>query len=224
MADKNSKYLDNNGVLYFWQKIKELVTKNKVTKTSELTNDSGFITSADVPAGVEASNTVPTMNGEASVGTEVKFARGDHRHPTDTSRASATDLTNHTGNTTIHVTASDKTNWNGKANKATTLAGYGITDAMTEEEITQAINDAIGSITGISFEVVSELPATGESGKIYLVSHGPDGGAQNQYDEYIYYNNAWEKIGSTDIDLSNYWSMDNLVAITNGEIDNIVAQ
>ena len=75
MADKNSKYLDNNGVLYFWQKIKELVTKNKVTKTSELTNDSGFITSADVPAGVEASNTVPTMNGEASVGTEVKFAR-----------------------------------------------------------------------------------------------------------------------------------------------------
>ena len=222
MADKNSKYLDNNGVLYFWQKIKELVTKNKVTKTSELTNDSGYITSADVPAGVEASNTVPNMDGEASVGTEVKFARGDHRHPTDTSRASATDLTAHTSNTTIHVTASDKTNWNGKANKATTLAGYGITDAMTEEEITQAINDAIGSITGISFEVVSELPATGESGKIYLVAHTH--GAQDQYDEYIYYNGAWEKIGSTDIDLSNYWSMDNLVAITNGEIDNIVAQ
>ena len=222
MADKNSKYLDNNGVLYFWQKIKELVTKNKVTKTSELTNDSGYITSADVPAGVEASNTVPNMDGEASVGTEVKFARGDHRHPTDTSRASATDLTAHTSNTTIHVTAEDKTNWNGKANKATTLAGYGITDAMTEEEITQAINDAIGSITGISFEVVESLPSTGESGKIYLVAHAH--GAKDQYDEYIYYNGAWEKIGSTDIDLSNYWNMDNLVAITNGEIDTIVAQ
>lgn len=222
MADKNSKYLDNNGVLYFWQKIKELVTKNKVTKTSELTNDSGYITSADVPAGVEASNTVPNMDGEASVGTEVKFARGDHRHPTDTSRASATDLTAHTSNTTIHVTASDKTNWNGKANKATTLAGYGITDAMTAEQITQAINDAIGSVTGISFEVVDSLPSTGESGKIYLVAHAH--GAKDQYDEYIYYNGAWEKIGSTDIDLSNYWNMDNLVAITNGEIDNIVAQ
>ena len=222
MADKNSKYLDNNGVLYFWQKIKELVTKNKVTKTSELTNDSGYITSADVPAGVEASNTVPSMDGEASVGTEVKFARGDHRHPTDTSRASATDLTNHTSNTTIHVTASDKTNWNGKANKATTLAGYGITDAMTAEQITNAINDAIGSVTGISFEVVESLPSTGESGKIYLVAHAH--GTKDQYDEYIYYNGAWEKIGSTDIDLSNYWNMDNLVAITNGEIDNIVTQ
>ena len=222
MADKNSKYLDNNGVLYFWQKIKELVTKNKVTKTSELTNDSGYITSADVPAGVEASNTVPAMDGEAIVGTEVKFARGDHRHPTDTSRASATDLTNHTSNATIHVTASDKTNWNGKANKATTLAGYGITDAMTAEQITNAINDAIGSVTGISFEVVDSLPATGESGKIYLVSHAH--GAKDQYDEYIYYNGEWEKIGSTDIDLSNYWSMDNLIAITNSEIDTIVAQ
>lgn len=222
MADKNSKYLDNNGVLYFWQKIKELVTKNKVTKTSELTNDSGYITSADVPAGVEASNTVPAMDGEASVGTEVKFARGDHRHPTDTSRASAAELTAHTSNTTIHVTASDKTNWNGKANKATTLAGYGITDAMTAEQITNAINDAIGSVTGISFEVVDSLPATGESGKIYLVSHAH--GAKDQYDEYIYYNGSWEKIGSTDIDLSNYWNMDNLVAITNGEIDTIVAQ
>ena len=224
MADKNSNYLDSNGVLYFWQKIKELVTKNKVTKTSELTNDSGFITSAQVPEGVEASNTVPNMDGEASVGTEVKFARGDHRHPTDTTRASAEDLTAHTGNATIHVTASDKTNWNGKANKATTLAGYGITDAMTSEQITQAINEAVGSITGISFEVVTELPATGEAGKIYLVSHGPSSGPQNQYDEYIYYNDSWEKIGSTDIDLSKYWNEDNLVAITNGEIDTIVAQ
>lgn len=222
MADKNSKYLDNNGVLYFWQKIKELVTKNKVTKTSELTNDSGYITSADVPAGVEASNTVPNMDGEASVGTEVKFARGDHRHPTDTSRASATDLTNHTSNTTIHVTASDKTNWNGKANKATTLAGYGITDAMTNEQITQAINAAVSSVSGISFEVVSELPASGESGKIYLLSHTH--GEQDNYDEYIYYNATWEKIGSTDIDLSGYWLKSDLVSITNEEIDNIVSQ
>lgn len=222
MADKNSKYLDNNGVLYFWQKIKELVTKNKVTKTSELTNDSGYITSADVPAGVEASNTVPNMDGEASVGTEVKFARGDHRHPTDTSRASATDLTNHTSNTTIHVTASDKTNWNGKANKATTLAGYGITDAMTAEQITQAINAAISSVSGISFEVVSELPVSGEAGKIYLLSHTH--GEQDNYDEYIYYNATWEKIGSTDIDLSGYWLKSDLVSITNEEIDNIVSQ
>lgn len=63
--------------------------KNKPSipsKTSDLTNDSGFITSADVPEGAAASATTPLMDGTASVGSETAFARGDHRHPTDTSR------------------------------------------------------------------------------------------------------------------------------------------
>ena len=62
------------------------------TATSELTNDSGFITTSDIPEGAAASTTVPYMDGTASTGTELAFARGDHRHPTDTSRASASDL------------------------------------------------------------------------------------------------------------------------------------
>lgn len=63
--------------------------KNKPSipsKTSDLTNDSGFITSADVPEGATASSSTPLMDGTAAVGTETAFARGDHRHPTDTSR------------------------------------------------------------------------------------------------------------------------------------------
>ncbi len=39
-----------------------------------------------------ASDLTPLMNGEASVGQESAYARGDHRHPTDTSRASAVEL------------------------------------------------------------------------------------------------------------------------------------
>lgn len=35
----------------------------------------------------------PLMDGAATPGTSNKYARGDHRHPTDTSRASASDLT-----------------------------------------------------------------------------------------------------------------------------------
>lgn len=60
------------------------------TKTSQITNDSGFITSADIPEGAAASTTVPLMAGEASVGTEMAFARGDHKHPSDTSRVPIT--------------------------------------------------------------------------------------------------------------------------------------
>lgn len=64
------------------------------TATSDLTNDSGFITTADIPEGAAASTTTPKMDGTAAVGTELAFARGDHVHPTDTSRAAAADVTN----------------------------------------------------------------------------------------------------------------------------------
>ena len=53
------------------------------TKTSDITNDSGYITSSSVPT---ATTTTPKMDGTASVGTEVAFARGDHVHPSDTTR------------------------------------------------------------------------------------------------------------------------------------------
>ena len=56
------------------------------TATSDLTNDSGFITISDVPEGAAASTTVPLMNGTAATGSETAFARGDHVHPSDTSK------------------------------------------------------------------------------------------------------------------------------------------
>lgn len=41
-----------------------------------------------------ASEATPLMNGVATAGTEETYARGDHRHPTDTTRASVEDLNN----------------------------------------------------------------------------------------------------------------------------------
>lgn len=42
---------------------------------------------------VEPTTTTPLMDGTAQVGTEQKYARGDHRHPTDTSRVGFADMT-----------------------------------------------------------------------------------------------------------------------------------
>lgn len=53
------------------------------TKTSDLNNDSGFITSSSVPS-AETSN--PAMDGTASPGSSTKWSRGDHVHPSDTSK------------------------------------------------------------------------------------------------------------------------------------------
>lgn len=65
-----------------------------------------------------------------------------------------------------------------KADKATTLAGYGITDAATKTEIA-AKADLVGGkvpaaqlpsfVDGVlEYDTVSAFPATGESGKIYV--------------------------------------------------------
>lgn len=40
----------------------------------------------DLPTGVSPSSTTPKMDGTATVGTETAFARGDHIHPSDTSK------------------------------------------------------------------------------------------------------------------------------------------
>lgn len=103
----------------------------------------------------------------------------------------------------------------------TQAAGDNSTKVATTAFVGTAIANALAEITGIKFEIVQTLPTTGENGTIYLVSHGGTG--TNIYDEYVYVNNAWEKIGSTDIDLSGYVQKSELVSITNAEIDTIVA-
>lgn len=75
---------------------------NAITKLSQLENDAGFITTADIPEGAAASTTTPKMDGTATTGTELAFARGDHVHPSDTTKVdketgkglSTNDLTN----------------------------------------------------------------------------------------------------------------------------------
>lgn len=74
-------------------------------------------------------------------------------------------------------------------------------------QVTTAINAAIAGISGISFEIVQTLPATGDSGTIYLVPAGQSA-TGDIYVEWIYLNNAWEKLGTTAVDLTGYTTWD----------------
>ena len=75
------------------------------TKTSDITNDSGYITSSSIPT---ATTTSPKMDGTASVGTETKWAKGDHVHPTDTTRVPTTRKVNgHALSADVTVTKGD---------------------------------------------------------------------------------------------------------------------
>ena len=71
----------------------------------------------------------------------------------------------------------------------------------------------------LSLAIVQALPTEDISTTtIYLVPKSTSQ-TNNAYDEYVYVNNSWEKIGSTEIDMSGYVRESDLVAITNAEID-----
>ena len=83
------------------------------------------------------------------------------------------------------------------------------------------VNNLIGQITTISILVVQALPQTGETNIIYLVPK-QTAGTQDVYDEYIYVNNAWEHIGDTEVDLSNYYTKsetNTLLATKNDDVN-----
>lgn len=88
---------------------------------------------------------------------------------------------------------------NGKANAATTLAGYGITDGMTTTEIASAISTAIAGTDHLSRVMVDstadiDVAADGAEKKIYMVKN-TDGEAGNLYSEYMVIDGKLEKVG-----------------------------
>lgn len=79
----------------------------------------------------------------------------------------------------------------------------------TETEIdvkVNNINSQINSLIGFTATIVNSLPATGEVGVMYLKLNTSSSVESNIYDEYIWVNNKFEKIGSTEttVDLSGY--------------------
>lgn len=80
----------------------------------------------------------------------------------------------------------------------------------------------VSAIPKFKVEVVSSLPTSGISeSTIYLLGNG--GSNPNAYDEYLYKNNKWEKIGSTETDLSNYVTNDALNSALSGYQPTITA-
>lgn len=281
-----NKYLDKNGLLYFWQKCKnffvakesgkglsandftnELKTKlegieaqaqknvkpdwnavagnvaeilNKPTipsKTSDLTNDSGFITTSDIPEGAAASTTTPKMDGVAAVGTEMAFARGDHVHPSDTSKANAADVYKKTetyskteiddkGFLTEHQDISNK------ADKATTLEGYGITDAYTKAEVDGKLSSVYKPAGNVLFANLP-TPSAANLGNVYNMMDAFTTDERFVDSEPTHYpigtnvvviqveNSYYFDVLAGFVDLSGYWAKTDLVAITNQEIDEI---
>lgn len=120
------------------------------------------------------------------------------------------------------------------------------TDTQVSSAITTALEDyydkgetdskiaaAVAAASHLKRQIVEELPSTEQDeNTIYMVLKAPAGSGNNLYDEYMWLNSAWEKIGDTAVDLTDYITTSKLtealapyaktadfVAITSGEID-----
>lgn len=106
----------------------------------------------------------------------------------------------------------------GKANKATTIEGYGITDAYTKNEVDSAITSAVSTAGHLKRQIVTVLPSTSEADEftIYMIKDSASSESNDLYIEYMLVNGLFEIIGSTRVDLSNYYTK----AEVNTEITN----
>ncbi len=88
-------------------------------------------------------------------------------------------------------------------------------DLVNKTQVQKLINDA----KHMKKEIVAEKPASGDENTMYLV--GPKGDGSNIYEEWLFVNNKWEKIGdtSTTIDLDGYIREEDLISISNEEIN-----
>ena len=152
-----------------------------------------------------------------AAGKQASFLRGDGSWvvPETTTYADAT--------TSTHglMSAADKTKLNGvatgaQANKIESVKVNGtaltidsskavnvdLTAYAKSADVTKEIASAVSGVTQIDYSVVESLPSTGKKGIIYLVANSDSG--NNIYDEYIYINSKFEKLGSREMNLSSY--------------------
>lgn len=88
----------------------------------------------------------------------------------------------------------------------------------------QQVQSAISAAGHLKRSIVAQLPQAGsaDANTVYMMKE--DGAAgENVYTEWMVIEGAWERIGSTDVDLSGYLQETDMVEITDEEIDQILA-
>ena len=143
---------------------------------------------------------ISTINGEGEG--SIKKALNDAKSYTDQEVAKKANL-EHTHE--IEDVTGLQVALDGKAAKADTLAGYGITDAYTKGETDSKIAEAVAAAPHLKRTIVEDLPDTegADENTIYMVGTGA-GSEDSAYEEYMLINGAFEKIGSSKVDLTNY--------------------
>ena len=233
------RVLDENGVLYLWGKIKTLVF-GKVDKVEgkSLVDDTEITRLKNVKNYDDTSvkKDITAMQGKIETLEQSGYDDTQLRKDIADTYETKANVTTHTGNTTVHITAAERTAWNqAEANAkayADGLAGnYDAKGAATAAETnaksyTDAEIDKVKAkmVAGMhykgSVDNYSDLPTTNEVGDMWNVKTASEHNKAG--DNVVWDGTAWDNQGGM-IDLSGYVKDTDIVAITNEEIDKITA-
>lgn len=207
----NEKYLDKNGVLYLWQKLKLIIDDVKyddIELQSKVSALSTKITELET-SGYDDTELKQLINEcdesiKAILAAYVK-----------TVKVNGVEITS--ANNTVDISVPTKVSE--LANDSAFIKNT-VADLTNYYDKTK-VDNLISAVSTLDIKTVTALPTENiSSTTIYFLS--VDGTAQNDaYDEYVYIDGKWEKIGSTRIDLSGYLLKSD--AITNADIDEILA-
>lgn len=99
------------------------------------------------------------------------------------------------------------------------VAAAGSREALeqaVEEAVRQSklyTDEALSHITSFKVQIVESLPLSDiDEHTIYFLRRRKPSGETDFYYEYMYINQAWELIGSTELDLSGYWTSEQVKA------------
>lgn len=174
------QFLDAIGLAYFWEKIKYWAnTRFFSNKGGEITPTSGlhYI--------IDGEQLTVSKSGEENKNIDI--------FSVDENGMEAIKIVK-TGGTATQVLMAD-------GSVRTLNAANGICGLDANGRIPLA---QLGNLDTSLFKLVTSLPSSGESNKIYIVKDGSD--ANDVYQEYYYTNGAWEKIGThtVKVDLTPY--------------------
>ena len=167
--------------------------------TSDLNNDSNFVSDANyVHTDNNFTDAASTKLAGIAAGAEVNV-QSDWN---ETDNSSDTYIAN---KPTIPTKVSDLANDTGFViSTVNNLANYYLkTQTYTQAEV----NALISAISTITISVVQTLPTTDIQTNVIYLTPKPSAQTNNVYDEYVNTTGTtagWEKIGDTEIDLSNY--------------------
>lgn len=198
------------------------------TKTSQLENDSKFITADDLPS-VElpeniatlddvakkqdkliSGENIKTINGQSVLGKGNIIIEGGNGNVDLSGYVTKLDADkayqpkgDYALNTNIPTKVSQLTNDSEFVNKEELATKQ---DTLTPGQGISIDNNVVSCTLDTKlYKIVTELPAVGEEHKIYLIESSVQG-EQNIYTEYGYINGAWEELGQyrAKIDLEPY--------------------